>query len=137
MDRETCRQLMHEQLQTVRDSELSTVFGWGVEEDDLDLFITLRPRRQPGKLFLDALPEPNAVFLIDMRFDYGWQASNMLLLGPTINAPGLDNYRRQANVANVVPASVVLAFPFSPDHVHGRSVTKGSPGGNFIPLHPA
>lgn len=52
MDRETSKQLMLEQILKVRESELSTVFGWVIEEDDLDLFVSLRPRRQSDKLFL-------------------------------------------------------------------------------------
>lgn len=52
MDRETTLQLMGEQLEVVRSSELSRVCRWVIELDDLYAFFSMRPRLAPDHLFL-------------------------------------------------------------------------------------
>jgi len=45
MDAVTVKELMAEQLATVRKSELRSVFGWEITENDLCAYVTLRPRQ--------------------------------------------------------------------------------------------
>jgi hypothetical protein len=52
MDHETTKQLMREQIDIVRASRLCNCFGWVVEEDGLDVYITLSPRRRRDEVFL-------------------------------------------------------------------------------------
>lgn len=52
MDPETSKQLMCEQIDMVRGSALCRSFGWVVDADGLDAYITLSPRRRHSESFL-------------------------------------------------------------------------------------
>jgi hypothetical protein len=52
MDLVTIKELMAEQLDTVRKSALAAVFGWGLEERDLCAYVILRPRHCRDRSFL-------------------------------------------------------------------------------------
>ena len=52
MDAVTVKELMAEQLQTVRRSAFHAAFGWKIEDKDLCAYITLRPRHCRDKCFV-------------------------------------------------------------------------------------
>lgn len=52
MDPDTVRTKMMEQVEKVRQSKMTAVFGWEIEGCDTTAFVTLRPRRSPAKAYL-------------------------------------------------------------------------------------
>jgi hypothetical protein len=52
MDAVTVKELMKEQLETVRKSKLCAAFGWEIEEKDLCAHVMLRPRHCRDRGFL-------------------------------------------------------------------------------------
>ncbi len=52
MDLDTVRSKMMAQVDQARQGPMAAVFGWAFETDDLVVFVTLRHRRQPERVYL-------------------------------------------------------------------------------------